>query len=169
MKSQQLKNLTGIVSENQISENYYTSLWLDSVQQWFFCIPSSKFVNLTKFTTGTRNGIYLSRNISPFECGWNDDILTNISPLISECPNCFIHQQFVVYNQRHQNKFTVTRKQRERGKWLLVSFLMQCLINLSTPSPKNFKLHVTTLHSQIVCISFCINLHKYFSSSVENI
>ena len=88
---------------------------------------------------------------------------------ISECPNCFMHQQFVVYNQRHQNKFTVTRKQRERGKWLLVSFLLQCLINLSTPSPKNFELHVTTLHSQIVCISFCINLHKYFYSPVETI
>ena len=80
-------------------------------------------------------------------------------------------QQFVVYNQHHQNKFTVTRKQRECSEWLLVPFLlrMQCFINLSTPSPKNFELHVTTLHSQIVCISFCINLHKYFSSSVENI
>ena len=33
------------------------NLWPDSVQQWFFCIPSSKFVNLTKFTTGTRNAI----------------------------------------------------------------------------------------------------------------
>ena len=43
-------------TENQIWEN--TSLWPDSVQQWFFCISSSKFVNLTKFTTGTRNGIY---------------------------------------------------------------------------------------------------------------
>ena len=60
-------NLTGIVSENQIWEN--TSLWPDSVQQWLFCIPSSKFVTLTKFiTTGTRNGIYLSRNIRFFEC-----------------------------------------------------------------------------------------------------
>ena len=67
MKSQQLKNLTGIVSDNQIWEN--TSLWPDSVQQWFFCIPSSKFVTLTKFSTGTQNGIYSSRNISPFECG----------------------------------------------------------------------------------------------------
>ena len=47
---------------------------------------------------------------------------------IGECLNCFIHQQFVVYNQRHQNKFTVTRKQRERGWWLLVSLLLQCLI-----------------------------------------
>ena len=71
MKSHQLKNLLGIVSENQIWEN--TSLWPDSVQQWFFCIPSSIFVNLTKFTTGAQNGIYLSRNISPFECSWNND------------------------------------------------------------------------------------------------
>ena len=112
MKSQQLKNLTDIVSENQIWEN--TSLWPDSVQQWLFCIPSSKFVTLTKFiTTDTRNGIYLSRNIS-----LSNVVETMISDKykpISECPNCFIHQQFVVYNQRHQNKFTVTRKQRERG------------------------------------------------------
>ena len=37
MKSHQLKNLTIIVSENQIWENM--SPWPDSVQQWFFCIP----------------------------------------------------------------------------------------------------------------------------------
>ena len=118
MKSQQLKNLMGIVSENQIWEN--TSLWPDSVQQWFFCIPSSKFVNLTKFTTGTRirKFIMVYVYICPKKKALSDAVETMISNKykpISECPNCFIHQQFVVYNQRHQNKFTVTRKQRERG------------------------------------------------------
>ena len=44
-----------------------------------------------------------------------ETMISNKYKPMSECPNCFIHQQFVVYNQHHQNKFTVTRKQRERG------------------------------------------------------
>ena len=112
MKSHQLKKLTGIVSENQIWEN--TSLWPDSVQQCFFCIPSSKFVTFTKFTTGTRNGIYICPEIEALSNAVETIISDKYKP-ISECPNCFIHQQFVVLNQHHQNKFTVTRKQRERG------------------------------------------------------
>ena len=109
MKSQQLKNLTGFVSENQIWEN--TNLWPDSVQQWFFCNPSSKFVNVTKFTTGTWNGIYLSRNISPLNAV--ETMISDKYKPISECPNCFMHQQFVVYNQHYSDKKT-------KGAWLVV-------------------------------------------------
>ena len=100
MKSQQLKNLTGIVSENQIWEN--TSLWPDSVQQWFFCIPSSKFVTLTKFTTGTRNGIFFQK-YKPFQMWLKRWFPTNISPLVNVLTVSFINS-LLFRNHRHQKK-----------------------------------------------------------------